>query len=75
MNLTHEQHEALVNCGNVRLIVDGIDCVVMRSDMFERVSSIIGVDWTHEEMRMALARSSEGNGWDEAEMAIYDEIP
>lgn len=75
MNLTRAQHEALVNCGNVRLTVDGIDCVVVRSDVFERVSRIIGEDWTHEEMRMALARSSEGNGWDEPEMAIYDEIP
>ncbi len=75
MNLTHAQHEALVNCGNVRLTVDGIDCVVLRSDIFERVSRIIGEDWTHEEMRIALARSSEGNGWDEPEMAIYDEIP
>lgn len=75
MNLTREQHEALVSCGNVRMTVDGIDSVVLLSDIFERVSRIIGEDWTHEEMRMALARSSEGNGWDEPEMAIYGEIP
>ena len=75
MELTLEQHEALANGGNVRLTVDGLDCVVLRSDIFERVSKIIGEDWTHDEMRMALARSSEGNGWDEPEMAVYDQYP
>ena len=73
MDLTLEQHEVLVNGGDVRLNVDGLDCVVLRSDVFERVSKVIGEDWTHDEMRKALARSSEGNGWDEPEMAVYDQ--
>ena len=75
MVLTHEQHEVLANGGNVRLTVDGLDCVVLRSDVFERVSRIIGDDWTHDEMRLALARASEGNGWDEPEMDVYDRLP
>ncbi len=74
MELTLEQREALARGGNIRLTVDGLDCVVLRSDIFERVSKILGDDWTHAEMRMALARSSEGNGWDEPEMAVYDQI-
>ena len=75
MTLTFEQHETLVSGGNVRMTVDGLDCVVLRSDIFERVSKIICEDWTHDEMRGALARSSEANGWDEPEMAIDDQLP
>lgn len=75
MELTLEQHEALARGGNIRLTVDGLDCVVLRSDIFERVATILGEDWTHDEMRLALARSAEGNGWDEPEMAVYDQIP
>ena len=75
MVLTLEQHDALINGGNVRLIVDGPDCVVLRSDVFDRVAKILGDDWTHDEMRLALARSSEGNGWDEPEMDVYDRLP
>ena len=72
MELTLEQHEELASGGNVRLNVDGLECVVLRSDIFDRVSKVLGEDWTHDEMRLALARSSEGNGWDEPEMAVYD---
>lgn len=75
MILTLEQRNALARGGNVHLTVDGLDCVVLRSDIFERVSQILGEDWTHEELRLALARSSEGNGWDEPEMAVYDQYP
>ena len=75
MELTHEQHAVLATGGNVRVTVDGLDCVVLRSDIFERVSKILGEDWTHDEMRLALARSSAGNGWDEPEMAVYDQHP
>ena len=55
------------------MTINGLACVVVRSDTFERVAKILGEDWTHEEMRMALARSSEGNGWDETDMAVYDQ--
>ena len=72
MELTHEQHEAVASGGNVRVTFGDLECVVMRSDIFERVSKVLGEDWTHAEMRLALARSSEGNGWDEPEMAVYD---
>ena len=73
MTLTLEQQKALASGGNVRLTVDGVDCVVLRSDIFERVSLILGEDSTHEELRLALARSSAGNGWDEPEMAVYNQ--
>ena len=72
MELTLEQQETVASGGNVRVTFGEVECVVLRSDIFDRVSKIIGEDWTHDEMRMALARSSEENGWDEPEMAAYD---
>lgn len=73
MELTLEQQETVASGGNVRVTVGDVECVVLRSDIFDRVSKVLGEDWTHDEMRLALARSSEGNGWDEPEMAVYDQ--
>ena len=72
MNLTKEQHATIVNAGNLRITVDGIECVLVRSDVFDRVCNVLGDDWTHDEMRMALGRSSQQNGWDEPGMEAYD---
>lgn len=63
---------AMEAAGSVRLTVDGVDCVLVRSEIFDRIRGILGDDWTHEEMRMALARSSKENGWDEPGMDAYD---
>ena len=72
MTLTNEQRAAITTAGNVRINVDGIDCVLVRSDIYDRVSNVLGDDWTHDEMRLALARSSKENGWDEPGMEAYD---
>lgn len=63
----------MAECGNIRLTVNGIECVLVRSDIFDRVRGILGDDWTHDEMRIALARSSKDNGWDEPGMEAYDD--
>ncbi|HJT31393.1 MAG TPA: hypothetical protein VJ783_05035 [Pirellulales bacterium] len=73
MTLTNDQHLAMAEAGNIRLTVDGIECVLVRSDIFDRVRAILGDDWTHEEMRMLLARSSKENGWDAPGMEAYDD--
>jgi hypothetical protein len=73
MTLTQEQRAAIEGAGNVRLCVDGMDCVLVRADVFERLQSVLGDDWTHDEMRAALARSSKENGWDEPGMEVYDD--
>jgi len=73
MTLTNDQRAAITTTGNVRITVDGIECVLVRSDLFERVQGILGDDWTHDEMRAALARSSKENGWDEPGMESYDD--
>ena len=73
MILTKEQRTAIETTGNVRISVDGIECVLVRSDVFDRVQTVLGEDWTHDEMRIALARSFTENGWDEPGMEVYDD--
>lgn len=72
MTLTEEQRAALEGTGNLRMVVDGFDCVLVRADVYDRIRGVLGDDWAHDEMRAALARSSAENGWDEPGMEIYD---
>ena len=47
--------------------------VVLRKDIYERVRQLIeSSEWTEADLRLALARSFQGNGWDEPEMDAYD---
>ncbi len=48
--------------------------VVMTADLYARVRRLLFDDseWTDEELRMQLARSAKGNGWDEPGMDLYD---
>ena len=48
--------------------------VMLRKDIFERVQRLVCDDseWTDEELRLQLARSSKDNGWDESGMDAYD---
>jgi hypothetical protein len=48
--------------------------VLLRKDVFERVQHLLADDseWTPEELRQQLARSSAANGWDEPAMDAYD---
>ena len=48
--------------------------VVLRKEVYQRVRHLLHDDseWTAEEMRLGLARSAEGNGWDEPGMEAYD---
>ena len=55
---------------NVRFSLNGVEFVLIRSDVFDKVEALLDPD--HEELRMMLARSSEGDGWDEPGMEAYD---
>ncbi len=46
MNLTKEEHQAIATVGNVPINIDGIDCVLVRADIFERLRSLLtkGID-------------------------------
>jgi hypothetical protein len=48
--------------------------VVLRKDVYERVQHLLYDDseWTDNELRQQLARSTKENGWDEPGMNAYD---
>ncbi len=72
MTLTNEQRSVILEQGKLPIIVDGVDCVLVRTDVFIRLNGLLREDWTHDEMRLALARSTSENGWDETAMEAYD---
>jgi hypothetical protein len=47
--------------------------VLVRKDVYDRVKGILGDEETDEDLRVLLARSLDANGWDEPEMADYDD--
>ena len=73
MTLTSEQLHAAATGQSVRFSQNGIEFVVIRSEDFDKVKELLDPD--HQELRMMLARSSEGNGWDEPGMEAYDSYP
>ena len=73
MTLTDEQLRAAAKGDNVRFLVNGVEYVVVRSEVFDRVKDLLDPD--QEELRAMPARSAEGNGWDEPGMEAYDSYP
>jgi hypothetical protein len=63
MTLTAEHLQAIGTGQNVRFSLNGVEFVVIRAEDFDRVTALLEPD--NQELRMVLARSSEGNGWDE----------
>ena len=73
MTLTDEQLDAAETGKGVRFTNNGVEYVVIRSEDFDKLNAILHSD--HEELRVLLAQSSEGNGWDEPGMEAYDSYP
>jgi hypothetical protein len=48
--------------------------VVLRKDVYERSQHLHydAAEWTEDDLRLQLARSSKDNGWDEAGIEAYD---
>lgn len=59
MNLTPDQMRALAAGEPVEVVIDHTDCVLVRKDVFQRVSSLAYDDseWTESEMRAMAARA------------------
>jgi len=74
MNLTEQQKVAVRSGEAVRVRDDDVECVVVRADVYDRVKELLCVDtdWTDDELRRALAKSAEANGWNESQMTAYD---
>jgi hypothetical protein len=73
MTLTAEQLHAAATGQIVRFSMNGVELVMVRAEVFDKMKGPVDPD--HEELRMLLARSSEGNGWDEPGMEAYDKYP
>jgi hypothetical protein len=73
MTFTKEQREAIERKGSASMTIDGIDCVVLRADIYDKLESLWADDLTHEDLRAMLARSAEGSDWLDPAMDIYDE--
>ena len=48
--------------------------VLVRKNIYDRIKGVLCDDgeWTHDELRLLLARSAEANGWNEPNMDDYD---
>jgi hypothetical protein len=55
---------------NVRFSLNGVEYVIVRSDVFDRL-----LDADHQELRQRLAESAAASGWDEPGMEAYDNYP
>jgi hypothetical protein len=74
--LTEEQQQKLES-GQAVEVTDAQTLrpyVVLPKDVYERVRQLMHDDseWTEDELRLQLARSAEGDGWDEPGMEAYD---
>jgi hypothetical protein len=75
MNLTAPEKSAVANGEAVRVSEDGLECVVLRADVYDRLKHLLYDDrqWTDKDLRRILAKSAEGNGWNEPAMDDYDQ--
>ncbi len=73
MTLTAEQLRAAATGQDVRFSLNGVEFVIIRAEVFDKMKALVDPD--HQELRMMLARSSEANGWDEPGMEAYDSYP
>ena len=73
MTLTKEEREAIERAGMVAVTIDGIDCVVVRADLYRQVRAVLTNKLHHDELRAMLARSAQNSDWLDPSMDIYDD--
>ena len=73
MTLTKEQREVVETGGTVPMTIEGIECVVLRADVFQKVRTVLTDGLSHDELRAMLARSAHGSNWLDPAMDVYDE--
>lgn len=73
MTLSTDQMTAIKEGEAVRVREDGLECVVLRADMYDCVRSLIeGGPPSIDEQKRILRHVGELAGWDDPEMDIYD---
>jgi hypothetical protein len=75
VKLSDQQIDAVKRGEAVKLADGGIELVLLRADLYERVKALLydDTEWTAGELRSLLAKSAEANGWNEPEMDEYDD--
>lgn len=75
MNLTEQQQQAVENGEAVPVHVGNSECVVIRKDIYDRVKVVLYDDSeiTDEEAARLGWESGKSIGWNEPEMAEYDD--
>lgn len=77
MTLSTDQRQAIQRGQAVRASLDGIPCVVLREDVYDRVERVLDYDdspLTTEEKQWALAEAGRRHGWEDPEMDVYNEL-
>jgi hypothetical protein len=77
MDLTTQQAQAVADGQPVPVVINGVRCIVLREDLYDRVKRAIDYDdsdWTDEEMRSVMGRTM-ADDWSDPRMDIYDETP
>jgi hypothetical protein len=74
MQLTSDQIVAVRKGEAVRVDESGLECVLVRADVYDRLKHLVFDDseWSDDELRRMLARSADENGWNEVGMDAYD---
>lgn len=73
MVFTEAQRRSLEYAGTIAMTIDGIDCIVLRADLYGQLRPPEPNDVGHDELRVMLARSAEDSDWLDESMDIYDE--
>jgi hypothetical protein len=55
------------------MTIEGIECVVVRADVHQRIQGLLSDGLSQTELRAMLARSAQGSEWLDPAMDIYDE--
>lgn len=59
MNLSMDQRTSLENGDPVIVQEDGLECVILRADVFKQLKAVGFDDWTPDEMRAIAERTFE----------------
>lgn len=75
MNLTFEQQKAIRKGDAVRVTPPelGVECVVIRADVFQTLASDDS-PLTEGEKRAMFIEAGKRAGWDDPEMDVYDDL-
>ena len=77
MQLSMQQKQAIENGEAVRIDAEGIDCVLLRRDVYDQVRQRLGCDdgsLTAKERQFLLQQAAERAGWNDPEMSVYDDL-